>query len=116
MDYSRRVVERIPLDHVWDSHGVLPLVRTRLLGREQIAELLRHGPVQFIVANCLWTLRWVPFSKMHEFWKSEVKPRLIEPEAAEHGFQLGEYPGEYCYVASEWRSEDASVVLLEMYH
>jgi hypothetical protein len=62
-------------------------------------------------------LKWVSAKECHRFWKEDVKPHLVEPEAARRGFRLEEFPGEYCYVGAEWGAGDkGSVVLLEMHH
>ncbi len=50
---------------------------------------------------------------LHDFWKTELKPRIVEMET----FDQAEFPGAYCYVASEWADgEPLPLVLLEMYH
>ena len=49
------------------------------------------------------------------FWKGELKPRLVAPDATR--IRLDDYPGGYCYVASEWQCEtDRTVVVLEKHH
>lgn len=87
----------------------------RDVGRELITELLRDGPVKFVVANCGEHLKWVPVGDRFRFWKDEVKPRLVEPSVER--FRLEDFPGEYCYVGTEWAGAgEVPVVLLEMWH
>jgi hypothetical protein len=112
-----RVVTRIPLDGVWDKTGPLPLTRGRVLGQSEIAALIRQGPVSLVVANCGDPLQWVSVPDFGRFWNEEVRPRLVEPDAAEDGFSLEDYPDAYCYLASDWGERDSTpVVVLETYH
>jgi hypothetical protein len=112
-----RIVVQMPLTQLWDESGTLPLKKRREVGRSDVAELLRGGSVSFVIADCGRPLNWVPHRDCYRFWKNEVKPRLVEPDAAERGFRLEEFPGQYCYVASEWGlGEEGPVVVLETYH
>jgi hypothetical protein len=102
-----------------DANGKVVTERRGEVGREQIAAHLRGGRVRFVVADVGMgsPLRWIPPGEIYQFWKDEVKPHLVEPEAAERGFRLEEWPGEYCYVATEWGDEDQGIVIrLETYH
>lgn len=98
---DQRVVTRLPLTELWDGHGVLRLERRRSVGRDQVADLMRSGRVRFVLANCGDPLKWVPFQDSYRFWKDEVKPHMVEPSVAEDGFRLEDWPGDYCYVATE---------------
>jgi len=114
---DQRVVTRMPLDALWDSHGELRLEKKRAVGLVQVADLLRHGRVRFVLANCGDPLKWVPEEAIYRFWSEDVKARLVEPGEAENSFRLEDYPDEYCYLATEWGGEgEVPVVLLEMYH
>lgn len=115
MQFDQRVVTLMPLREIWDLDGTLPCRRLRDIGREQIATMLRSGPILFVVANCGHALRWLPIAEAFEFWKAEIKPHIVEPDAAQKGFQLKDFPGEYCYTGSEW-SGSVPIVLLEMHH
>jgi hypothetical protein len=117
MNASQRIVTEFPLTELWNSLGPVPYQRANHLGADEIADMLRQGKVQFIVADCGYLLDWISMDRCFQFWKSEVKPRLVEPEVADKGFRLQGYPGEYCYVASRWVGDDAEpVVLLEKAH
>lgn len=108
---------QIPLSRLWDEDGDLSITRGRDLGRRELVELLRNGPVQFVVAEIGERPFWINLDVAFRFWKDEVKPRLIEPSDAAKGFCLENYPEEFCYVATEWDPLDRfPVVLLEMHH
>lgn len=42
-------------------------------------------------------------------WKSEVKVHLAQPDAKTH---LEDFPGEYCYFASEWKADVGEPIVL----
>ena len=78
--------------------------------------MLTLATIQFVVANVGEPLRWISIDNRFTFWKDEVKPR-VAPADAERFF-LEDFPGEYCYVATEWTRSVAgpTVVLLECLH
>jgi hypothetical protein len=113
MDPSLRVVMRIPMSELWDSDCNLTGAKQRSLTSSDITAMLRQGVVRFVVADCGEPLRWIPPSQFYDFWKTEVKPRIVETET----FDQAQFPGAYCYVASEWTDGQPSpLVLLEKYH
>jgi hypothetical protein len=114
---DQRVVTRLPLTELWDAQGVLRMERGRVVGREQVADLLRNGRVRFVLADCGSPLRWIPPNDSYRFWNEEVKHHLVEPEVAENGFRLEDWPGQYCFVGTEWGEDPQdNVVLLETHH
>jgi hypothetical protein len=114
---DQRVVTRLPLTELWDTHGVLQRGRGRAVGREQVTDLLRGGRVRFVLANCGEPLRWIPPDDCYRFWKEEVKSHLAEPGGFERGLRLEDRPGEYFFVGTEWGEDDRDhVVLLEIHH
>ena len=112
---EQRVVTRGPLTELWDDTGLLTLVRQRQVDRNEVTEVLRHGAVRFVVADIGHKVKWIPANDCYSYWKEEVKPHLADPEVS---VPLEEFPGEYCYFASEWRGGDsgAAVILLERHH
>ena len=113
MDPSRQEVMRIPMSELWSSNGELTAAKRRALGGSDIAALLRQGQVRFDVADCGKQLEWIPPPQCYDFWKTRVKPRIVEADR----FDLADFPGEYCYVATEWADgESPPIVLLEQYH
>ena len=116
MRHEQRIVTQLPLDELWTDQGPLQATRVRELGAADITDLLRLGPVRFVVANVGGRLEWVPVEQRYEFWKSQVKMRLVDP--AVEGFRLEDFPGEYCYSASEWKADELEepIVLLSRFH
>lgn len=116
MQPNRRIVVGLPLTELWDADGPLKLERKRPVGGQEIADLLQRGPVKFVLADCGQPLKWISAEDCSGFWKDETKHHLVEPDAAEVGFQLEDFPGDYCYVGAEWKGGFEPVVLLEKYH
>lgn len=114
MDPSKRVVTHLPLTELWTESASLEAVSCGSLGKSEIVQLLREGNVCFVVADVGKKLQWIPKTDCFKFWKREVLPHLVEVESQ---VQLGHFPGNYCYFASEWRSEDEhKIVVLERAH
>jgi hypothetical protein len=107
-------VIRIPLTELWRDDGFSTSQRQRSLTTEDVRQMLRSGPVQFVIADVGLAFSWIPESECFHFWKDEVNPHLAT-EARTH---LDDYPGKYFYRASEWkaRKSEAPIVVLEIYH
>jgi hypothetical protein len=112
-----RLARPIPLEELWDRQGTILPVRPRSwLSAANVASLLRAATVKFIVVNPGNPLRWIPPEETFTFWKSEVKPRLVDPSRFD-GWSIEDYPGEHCYRAQEWREErNPDVVYIALYH
>jgi hypothetical protein len=110
-----KIVTGIPLIGLWDEEGEVIASRERYLSPDQVKELLRLYPVEFIVADVGLPLKRIAVHKCYEFWKSEAQRRLVvNPEGC---FDLDAFPGHYAYVASEWSGKiQTPIILLEMYH
>ena len=115
MDAALKVVTQLPLAELWRDDAFSTTVRVRWLTAGDIVSLLRVGPVQFVVADIGAPPRWLPLGECYKFWKTEVKPHLAAPES--HTY-LDDFPGGYCYDASEWKNSDgaAPIVVCERYH
>lgn len=114
VDSQYRVVTSVPLVELWDSSGTLDAFRVGNLGETDIVALLRDGS-SFVVADVGQPLRWISESERFAFWKSEVKCRLVPPDA--DGFSLDDYPTQYCYVATVWRCmPSTTVIVLDKHH
>jgi hypothetical protein len=88
--------------------------RLRDLDEVGLRDLLRRGPVRFVVAMMLSPFRVVPEQECFEFWKSEVQPHLASnPDGRA---SLDEFPDGYCYFASEWTDGGSPIVLLSAAH
>lgn len=117
MRTDQRVVTQLPLTELWNAQEILPLERKRVVGLKQVTALLRSGRVSFVLAGCGEPLRWIPTEDCYRYWKEDLKQHLVEPDAAEKGFRPEDWPGQYCFVATEWGEIDGeTVVLLEVHH
>jgi len=115
MDWTQRVVTRTPLTELWTDQGPLEAERLGSVDHDRVRLLLSEASLQFVVADPGLALQWIPPSGRFRFWKEEVRPRLVESGA--EGFRIEEFPGDYCFTASEWRLEDGhTVVLFERHH
>lgn len=113
MDSSVRIVVQIPLTELWNDSGVVTSSKKRQLRRNEISELLRTGRVRFVMADCGDPLKWIDPVNCFDFWKTEAKPRVVEPDE----FFWGDFPDQQCYVASEWADGGSlPIVLLEKFH
>lgn len=117
MDPALRVVTQIPLAELWTASGTLRATRARWLGRDDVASLLRTGPVQFVIADGGQPLAWIPVGECYVQWKLDVRSHLVvDPNRP---FDIYTFPEGYAYVASEWRTEEPTsspIVLLEKHH
>ncbi|HYO62055.1 MAG TPA: hypothetical protein VER08_00205 [Pyrinomonadaceae bacterium] len=114
MEPGQRYVSQTPLHELWNEQGSLTARKLREVDAADIKNLLKAGKVRFVVADVGDKLNWIPPGECYTFWKSEVSGRLAAPSAPVH---LEDFPGEYCYLASEWESGGgAPIVLLEKIH
>jgi hypothetical protein len=109
------LVTGLPLSELWHSAGTTLHTRLKPLATEDIAELLRAGVVEFVVADLDKPLIWIAPTDCFEFWKAEVKPHLAAPDSR---MSLEAFPGGYAYFASSWSRTDfgGPIVLLERHH
>ncbi len=114
MDSQHGIVTSMPLSELWNSSGTLDAFRVASAGETDIAQLLRGGS-SFVVAEVGQPLRWISEGEQFAFWKSEVRCRLVAPDA--NSFCLDDYPSQYCYVAAVWQcAPSATVIVLEKHH
>jgi hypothetical protein len=114
MDTARKIVTQVPLTELWNGSGPLTASRGESLGQTDIAQLIQDGS-SFVIADVGLPLRWISENDRYAFWNTEVKCRLVAPNA--DSFCLDDYPGSYCYVATIWRcTSTAPVIVLEKYH
>ncbi|MCI5064358.1 hypothetical protein MRY87_01390 [bacterium] len=113
MDYALKKITELPLTELWNDDGPIISEPQRELVASEIKELLRAGTVQFVIARCGEKPQWIEGKDTFDFWKNEVQPRLSETNEA----QPEEFPGEYCYSATEWRAlGDIPLIVLEVFH
>ncbi len=114
MDLTLKIVGNLPLQELWNDQDIVPVKRGRSISERDIADLLRYGPVQFVIGDVGLKLRWVDPVKCYQFWKKEVKPRLAEPNSH---FRLEDFQDQYCFLASEWGVLGTiPIVVLERFH
>jgi hypothetical protein len=115
MDPKRRVVTRLPLEEVWREDGFsVSVQKLRSLRTEDVANLLRAGPVKFVLADAGMPLQWIDQTNCYRFWKTEIKTHLAAPDQK---CKLDEFPGGYFYCASEWgRKDGLPIVVVERHH
>jgi hypothetical protein len=118
MKTPERVVITIPMKAIWQEDGSPTTERVAFLSAPEIKQLLRSGPVRFVIADVGKPLRWVPPGTCFDFWKTEVKDNLCGDASK---LLLDAYPASYCFAASLWKdiAEPASVypiILLEKRH
>jgi hypothetical protein len=104
----------MPLESLWDSEGDLRATRARSLDREGVRDLLRRGPVRFVIARSGQQLRWIPLGERFSAWKTDIDAHLSAGDRVD----LEKFPGGMAYVASEWvgAKDDIPIVLLEALH
>jgi hypothetical protein len=115
MDPLKRVVLTLPLESVWREDGSLfSNEKLRSLKAQGVADLLRAGPVNFVVAEAGMPLHWIDSTDCYAFWKTELKTHLAAPDQR---CTLDEFPGGYFYFAAEWLTkEKLPTVVLERHH
>ena len=107
---DQRIVISGPLTELWDARGPVAAARGLDLGRAAIAELLRRGPVTFVLAHGGRPLEWVGAERTFEVWR-EVRDRVIPPGASVAN------DGALRYRASEWAGPaTGTLVVLEAVH
>jgi hypothetical protein len=107
-------VTKIPLEFIWTDEEQVEASRERYLTANDLTEMLKTHPAEFIVADLGAPLKRISVDKCHEFWESEGKRHLLSP----HGkVDRSKLPGEYGYRASEWSGRiEVPIVLLEKIH
>jgi hypothetical protein len=115
MDATLKVITQLPLAELWREDGFSTTSRIGWLSAEQIVSQLRAGRVQFVVADIGSAPRWIAFSDCFDFWKREAQPHFAAPDSR---VSFDDFPGGYCYFASEWSRADRSIpiVVFERHH
>ena len=114
MDPALRVVTKLPLDGLWNDAGPVQAAREVDLAREGVAARLREGAA-LVVATVGEPLQWLEADERFAWWKTEAKPRLLDPRAERWG--LEDLPDERGWRASEWTlTAGRTAVLFEEYH
>lgn len=81
MDPKLRVVTRLPLEEVWGEDGFpISAEKLRSLQTQDVTNLLRVGPINFIVADIGMPLQWIDPTDCYQFWNKEIKAHLAAPD------------------------------------
>jgi hypothetical protein len=102
VDPSLRRVTQLPLTELWDDSGTrIGRVIRDDLSEDDVRQLLRRGPVQFVEIRMSERPNWVPLEERFGFWKQRLQPRLTQwgPDGRIYSDELP------VYVASEWEIE-----------
>lgn len=91
-----------------------------VIGSSEMKELLNSNTAVFIIDTHLG-MNWIEGIDKYDFWKNEVKSRIVEPEKYFDGFCIDDYPNNYCYVVRKCRNvrnnDDLNnYIILDMYH
>jgi len=110
VDPKLRIVTQLPLRGLWRDNSSIEAFRGGALSSSDIRELLRLGPVQFIVVDVGLKPRWIELGDCYRFWMDEVQHHLAEPDTRDAK------NGVYQYWAVEWHSQevDNPIVVLEL--
>ena len=113
MDPALRIVTQLPLRELWREDGLATSARAKNLTTKDVRGMLRAGRVHFVIADVEMKPQWIPDEECFNFWKTEFQSHLTSPETP---FQLEDFPGENCYVASEWQGAELPIIVCEMHH
>ena len=114
MDIAKKVITKLPLEELWDEKEILDAqCVSKGVNASEITEMMQAGAT-FVVADLEVRPRWIDAAHRFEFWKTEVKSRLAEPDKPA---LLDRFPDEYCYFASKWQLADGRpLIVLERHH
>jgi len=114
MNPALRVVISLPLTELFNESGSTMHRRVRELGAKEILELIKAGPVQFVFVDVGFRPQWIPLELCYDCFKNQVRPHLAN---ASERVLLDNFPGGFCYFASQWiAGDDATIVVLERHH
>src|SRR6185295_16890328 len=71
-EIRERIVTTLPLESIWTDEEQLRANRERYLTANELVEMLKLHPVEFIVADIGAPLKRISVDKCYEFWETEV--------------------------------------------
>lgn len=92
MDLSYKIVDKIPLDGLWRENTLLGAKRIKHLNQKEVSEILKNGPIRFVIANVGDKLIWTDLSESYKIYKTEIKDFIvsdidkIDLDTLTHGF------------------------------
>jgi len=109
MNREQKIISRLPPEELWAGQRLLSTIKVPDLNAVEITDLLRSEIARFAVAAIGKLLEWIPNNETYDFWRNEVKAHLAGPESKA---VLEDFPDNYCYFASEWKSYDGDTIIL----
>lgn len=114
MEIINRTVNKIPLDEIWKDENIIQAKREKYLTRDELTEMLKKHPVEFVIANVGDNLKWLPVDNCYDVWKSKIKAHVVQDLDR---IELEKFPNKLAYVASKWSGEtQTTIVLIEKHH
>jgi hypothetical protein len=102
------------LTTLWNENGEVDAARGSDLTVKDVVVRLREGSAG-VVASIGQGLSWLRGNDLFSWWKTEAKPRLLDPE--HESWRLEDLPDGRGWRASEWRlADDTTVVSFEEVH
>lgn len=110
----QKIISDLPVEEVRAGERLVSNIKLRDVGAADIKDLLRSRSVRFVVADIGKPFEFIEDNEIYNFWKTEVRIHLAEPEST---MFLEDFPNDYCYFASEWKSfDDKTIILLSKMH
>jgi hypothetical protein len=114
MELSQRIVTKMPMDSIWTENEELKSERKEYLSQNQVSEILKEGPLQFLIADVGNKLIWTKVDECYKMYKSYFKDHILRDV---NYINLDDYKDNFCYLASLWIGESKTpVILLEKFH
>lgn len=113
MNFCNKIVNEIPLKQIWNYEGFIDLKRIKYINLIEIKELLNQYPVEFVIADIGKKLKWISIENCYDHWVNEIKKHIAYDYDI---INIEEYPESYAFIASIWKNEKQSIILLEKYH
>jgi hypothetical protein len=114
MNIRDKAVTKIPVETLWKETEELDFVRQNHLKGEDIKELFKAGPVQFVIADVGQKLQWIPIENSFERFKRDFKEHIADNL---ENIDLDKFKDNFAYIASVWNDKvNNEVVVLERCH
>jgi hypothetical protein len=114
MDLSHKIIDKMPLVDLWRENTLLEAKRVKYLNQKEVSEILKTGPIRFVIADVGDKLIWTDLDECFKIYKTEIKDFIIADIDKIYLRTLKEGWG---YIASLWAdSSENSIILLEKVH
>jgi len=108
MDLSHKIIDKMPLVDLWRENTFLEAKRVKYLNQKAVSEILKNGPIRFVIANVGDKLIWIDLDECFKIYKTEIKEFIISDIDK---IYLRTLKDEWGYIASLWAdpSENSSL-------